>query len=150
MDDLILARRMTGTLRELAVPTLAMKLSSPFRPLVSRLFGASVLVVTLLAAPPANAGYTHSTTTVIEEVIVLHDGGFYFKVQDNVCGTAGNPKIAYAYKGVAINGITPDDTAMDRILRVGMAAQLSGATVQIYAEDGGSRWGCLLGAIKLR
>lgn len=108
------------------------------------------MLVTLLAASPANAGYTHNTTTVIEEVIVLHDGGFYFKLHDDVCGSAGNKKIAYSYKGVAINGVTPNDAAMDRMLRVGMAAQLSGATVQIFAEDAGGRWGCLLGAVKIR
>ncbi len=108
------------------------------------------MFATVLAASPADANYNHNTTTVIEEVIVLHDGSFYFKLHDDVCGTAGNRKIAYSYKDVSINGITPNDAAMDRMLRVGMAAHLSGATVQIFAEDGGNRWGCLLGAVKIK
>ncbi len=126
-----------------------MEIRSSNRPALARLFGAGALLATVLTAVQVNA-YTHNTTTVIEEVIVLHDGSFYFKLHDEVCSEAGYKKIAYAYKGVAINGIVPNDPAMDRMLRVGMAAQLSGATVQIYAEDGGGRWGCLLGAVKIR
>lgn len=118
--------------------------------ILARVLGALALVATVGSASYAYAAYTYNTTTTIDEVIVLHDGGFYFQLHDNVCGSAGNTRIAYSYKGVAINGVVPSDAAMDRMLRVGMAAQLSGATVQIFAENGGSRWGCLLGAIKIR
>lgn len=130
--------------------TRAMDFTESLRSL-SRAGGVCALLATMCTAAPANASaYEHNTTTVIEEVIVLHDGGFYFKLHDNVCATSGNRKIAYAYKDVAINGSVPSDSAMDRMLRVGMAAKLSGATVQIFANDGDHRWGCLLGAIKLR
>jgi hypothetical protein len=127
-----------------------MEFQQPVRRLPARVLAASIFTAAALVASPVGAAYGHNTTTTIDEVIVLHDGSFYFKLHDEVCDTAGNRTIAYAYNGVAVNGSVPTEEGRDRMLRVGMAAQLSGATVQIFADDGGTRWGCLLGAVKLR
>lgn len=127
-----------------------MQFQQPARRLSARVLGSGAFLAAVLVASSVDAAYAHNTTTTIDEVIVLHDGSFYFKLHDEVCDTAGNKTIAYAYNGVSVNGSVPTEEGRDRMLRVGMAAQLSGATVQIFADDGGTRWGCLLGAVKLR
>ncbi len=112
-----------------------------------RSLGCCALFATVCTTSAAQAGYPHATTTTIDSVVVLHDGGFYLTLHDEVCAQAGNKKVAYSYNGVAVQGSVPTDAAMDRMLRVAMAAHLSGGAVRIYTENGGSRWGCLLGAV---
>ncbi len=117
---------------------------------VAQCLGVTALLATVCTPAPAHAGYAYSTLTVIEEVTVLHDGGFYLRLHDDICAEAQNKRVARLYKGLEVHGTVPNDAAIDRLLRVATAAHLSGTPIRVYAENSGGRWGCLLGAISLR
>lgn len=127
-----------------------MKLKKRFSRTVAQVLGTGALMATVCTAAPAQAGFTHATTTTIDEVVVLNDGGFYLILHNNVCSEAQNKRVGRLYKGLEVNGQTPNDAAIDRMLRVATAAHLSGSAVRIYAENAGGRWGCLVGAISIR
>lgn len=83
--------------------------------------------------------------------IVMHASGSYRIVFDrNVCGSATLRNNVSVNNGENVGGFVWNPDGMDRVLSVAMSARISGATVHVYAMNGGTGPYCKLGALQLR
>lgn len=107
------------------------------------------LLLSLLTATSAFAWDNGGVDAKIVSVVALMDGQFYVHSDTDICDNGDN-KVGYVYKGVTAGGVTWSQEGAVMMLKTALSAKLSGSTVRIYADDSGSRWGCLMGAIMLK
>lgn len=112
------------------------------------LAGLSLLLLPVFAFAWNNSGIS---AVKIERVVVLQDGTFYVHADKDLCDSGTANKIGYVYKTTTLNEGKVEWTkeGADMMLRVAVAAKLSGASVTVYADDSGAGWGCRMGAISL-
>ena len=86
----------------------------------------------------------------VVEVTTQQDGHFYVLFDRDICDGGGVVnRIGSVNKDLSPNGVAWTKEGATMILRVALAAKLSGNTVKVYADNSGSRWGCRMGALKI-
>ncbi|WP_444956799.1 hypothetical protein [Microbulbifer sp. ZKSA002] len=87
--------------------------------------------------------------TSITDITVLQDGSFYISTADDLCDDGEVNKTGNVYLGKSAGGLTQSPEGVSMLLSTALSAQMAGKRVKIYADDSGSNWGCLMGAIKV-
>lgn len=108
-------------------------------------------LVTLATSGVAFAWDSTVTGVTILKITALQDGSFYIQADKDLCDSGADNRIGFVYNGTTLNGGAQPWTerGANMLLSVATAAQLSGRTVTVYADDSGSNWGCRMGAIRM-
>ena len=86
----------------------------------------------------------------IETIVVKQDGEFYIRFDKDICDGGGVVnKVGYVYRDLKPNDVNWSQEGAEMMLRLALAAKLSGKSVKVYADHSGTRWGCRMGALTL-
>ncbi len=107
-------------------------------------------LITLCVSGVAFAWDSTVTGVTILKITALQDGSFYIQADKDLCDPSADNRIGFVYNGTTLNGGAQPWTerGANMMLSVATAAQLSGRTVTVYA-DNSTGWGCRMGAIRM-
>lgn len=106
----------------------------------------SILGINFVFADWDNGGIAHAK---VLSVTTLIDGRFYVYFDKDICDGGANNKIGYVHPKLSPNGVVWNKEGASMLLKVALAAKLSGKTTKVFADDSGKEWGCKMGALTL-